>query len=158
MLSKTTEIEAQNSETPYKLVYEVVYPSLKDEKILQDVLLNEVIFTAESVRKRLMNNCSDDKGQEAENWKQNERRSLPPEVVEFPKAGFRPNNSVRLEVSRIGDKLHIPLIKLFCVPKVQQLSGSLQRLQEILQGSDRVSLSSCSSSILYPAYDDNSED
>ncbi|XP_067892644.1 small RNA 2'-O-methyltransferase isoform X2 [Heterodontus francisci] len=152
-LSRTTQIETKNSETLYKLVYEVVYPSLKDKKILQDVVLNEVIYAAECVRRHLIDSHPDD--DEAENWSQNERTSVQAEDVP-ENASSKPKSSETVKVCRIGGKLHIPLINLFSVPKVQQLSGSLQQLQEILRATDRVVLSACGSSVLYPAYDDSS--
>ncbi|XP_078416758.1 small RNA 2'-O-methyltransferase [Cetorhinus maximus] len=156
--SKTTHREAKNSETVYKLVYEVVYPSLKDKKILQDIVLNEVIYAAECVRRHLINSHCDEKGQEAENCSQNENKSVQTEDGKPAETRFKSKNNERLKVCRIDGKLHIPVINLFSVPKVQQLSGSLQRLQEILQATDRVVLSACGSSVLYPAFDNGNDD
>ncbi|XP_078075169.1 small RNA 2'-O-methyltransferase [Mustelus asterias] len=157
-LSKTIQIETKNSDTLYKQVCEIVYPSLKDKKILQDLVLNEVIYAAECERRHLINSHCDDNEHEAENCCQNEGKSLQTEDGKPAKVSFKPKINERLKVCRIGSKLHIPLINLFSIPKVQQLSGSLQQLQEILQTTDRVMLSACGASVLYPAYDDNNDD
>ncbi|XP_072366375.1 small RNA 2'-O-methyltransferase isoform X2 [Scyliorhinus torazame] len=157
-LSKTTQTESKDSDTLYKLVYEIVYPSLKDKNILQDIVLNEVIYAAECERRHLITSQCDDIEQEAENCSHNERESLPTEDNKSAKASFKPKKSERLEVCKIGGKLRIPLINLFSIPKVQQLSGSLQQLQDILQATDRVMLSACGSSVLYPADDHINDD
>ncbi|XP_038649337.1 small RNA 2'-O-methyltransferase [Scyliorhinus canicula] len=156
--SKTTQTESEDTDTLYKLVYEIVYPSLKDKKILQDIVLNEVIYAAECERRHLITSQCDDIEQEAENCSHNERESLQTEDNKSAKASFKPKRSERLKVCKIGGKLHIPLINLFSIPKVQQLSGSLQQLQDILQATDRVMLSACGSSVLYPADDHTNDD
>ncbi|XP_072431008.1 small RNA 2'-O-methyltransferase isoform X2 [Chiloscyllium punctatum] len=156
-LSEAPRIETKHSKQLYKLVYEVVYPSLKDKKIQQDIVLNEVIYAAECVRRQIINTRYDDEGQGAENWNQNERGSAQIDDSKREKT-FKPKDSKRLEVCKIDGKLHIPLINLFSMPKVQQLSGSFQRLEEILQVTDRVVLSRCGAFLLYPADDDRNED
>ncbi|XP_043557607.1 small RNA 2'-O-methyltransferase [Chiloscyllium plagiosum] len=156
-LSKAPQIETKHSKQLYKMVYEVVYPSLKDKKIQQDIVLNEVIYAAECVRRQIINTRYDNEGQGAENWNQNERGSAQTDDSKREKT-FKPKDSKRLEVCKIDGKLHIPLINLFSMPKVQQLSGSFQRLEEILQMTDRVVLSRCGAFLLYPADDDRNED
>ncbi|XP_007885491.1 small RNA 2'-O-methyltransferase [Callorhinchus milii] len=144
--------ETKNAERSYKLVYEVVYPSLKDKKILHDILLNEIIFTAETLRKRLMDNCQDSQSK-VENCKQKEHEYLQSEAGgEFSATNFRAKENVAMEVYRVGDSIHIPLTKLFSIPKVQQLIGSLQQLQEILKATDRIALNSSGSAVVYPIY------
>ncbi|XP_051874425.1 small RNA 2'-O-methyltransferase [Pristis pectinata] len=139
---RTPETEVKNSESPYNLVYEVVYPSLSDRKILHNAVLNEVIFAAECVRRQFIDS---DAGRQSE-W-----RTWGADSRECAQDRFSP------EVSRIGGQLHIPLHTFFTNPRVRQLSGSLQQLQEILQASDRVKLSHSGSLVLYPAGAENSD-
>ncbi|XP_069753944.1 small RNA 2'-O-methyltransferase [Narcine bancroftii] len=146
--AQTVQRELKKSESPYNLVYEVVYPSLKDQKILQDTILNEVIFASECVRQRFMDSSA---GRPTEG-----RRQGADDGVWAP-AVFSPHLSGDLEVSRVGSRLYIPLHALFTIPRVRYLSGSLRCLQEILQASDRVKLSHTGSMVLYPAEDENSD-
>ncbi|XP_072111870.1 small RNA 2'-O-methyltransferase [Mobula birostris] len=139
---RTTKTEMKNSKSPYNLVYEVVYPSLNDRKILHNAVLNEVIFTAECVRRRLTDSERD--------W-QSEWRMWGADSGECAPDGFGQ------EASIIGGQLHIPLHTFFTNPRVRQLSGSIQQLQKILQASDRVKLGHAGTSVLYPAAADSSD-
>ncbi|XP_055501959.1 small RNA 2'-O-methyltransferase [Leucoraja erinacea] len=157
------KIKMKNSELPYKLVYEAVYPSLQNRKILHDAILNEVIFAAECVRRSFIDI---DTGGQSE-WRtcradgeECARAAFSPEVSGpsfggSPEVAGCPELSWSPEVTKIGAQLHIPVSTFFNNPRIRQLSDSLQQLQEVLQASNRVKLSHCGSSVLYPAGDEN---
>ncbi|NXT80154.1 HENMT methyltransferase, partial [Zapornia atra] len=132
-------------EAVYKTVFKAVYPSLKDEKYLQNAVVSEVIFRAQVIKQSLLDrlmseqeNYNDDPTERSSNfqpsmsWCSEDLEKL---VIEKSTESFVDGNVV-----------YVPLTTIFSFPKVNQLCGTFERLCKLIAG--KVTLSSDGSAVM----------
>uniref|UniRef100_A0A3B4GCR0 Small RNA 2'-O-methyltransferase n=1 Tax=Pundamilia nyererei TaxID=303518 RepID=A0A3B4GCR0_9CICH len=106
---------------PYTLLYKVNYPSLCDNNILRRVLVSEVLYGAEKLKNR---------------WMEEQADGICDAVALGP-------------VHHAGEIVAVPLDVLWsCCPKVSVLSGSLGNLKHLLMDEPNIKLSQDSSAVL----------
>ncbi|KAM9378987.1 small RNA 2'-O-methyltransferase [Phaethornis superciliosus] len=138
----------------YKMVFKAVYPSLKDEKYLQIAVVNEVIFTAETMKQRLLDHLMSE--HEEYNDDPIERKSK-----SQPSMNFFSEDLGKLVVEKSmepfvnGNLVYIPLKTIFSFPKVNQLCGTFDRLCKLIAG--KVRLSSDGSAVVFNTEEENEE-
>ncbi|NXI42625.1 HENMT methyltransferase, partial [Galbula dea] len=133
------------TEAAYKTVFKAVYPSLKDEKYLQNAVVGEVIFTAQIIKQSLLNrlmsereDCNDDS---------TERKSkFQPSLNCFADFG---KLVVEASMEPIVNEnvIYIPLKTIFSFPKVNRLCGTFEKLCKLIAG--KVTLSSDGSAVMF---------
>ncbi|NXD22336.1 HENMT methyltransferase, partial [Spelaeornis formosus] len=141
------------SETPteavYKTIFKVVYPSLKDEKYLQNAVISEVIFTAQIIKRRLMSKreeYGDDPGR-----KSKFQLSMDCFSDQLGKLVVEKN----MEPFVSGNEVYIPLATIFSFPKVNQLCGTFEKLCKLIAG--KVTLSNDGSAVMFSIEHENEE-
>ncbi|XP_076580336.1 small RNA 2'-O-methyltransferase isoform X2 [Chaetodon auriga] len=161
----------------YTLLYSINYPSLRDNNILRRVLVSEVLYWAEKLKRRWMEEKTGERDEAEECLRASEQRI---EMEEKQTAcGARTNHPVEqcgrevLEVQEGEDEevfwnnrkgqqesciLHrsvsVPLAVLWsCCPKVSALSGSLSNLRHLLMDEPNVKLSQDGSAVLLQEQD-----
>ncbi|MEE6513766.1 hypothetical protein FKM82_021566 [Ascaphus truei] len=133
----------------YKTVFHVVYPSLQEEKYFQRAVINEALYYAHCMKIKLMRNlCSEDV----------EPESHLPETEQKPNAtwsGFskpytppQTEGDTTIEPFIQGDNIYIPLQRLFSIPSVMELCGSVDVLRKMVTG--KAELSSDGSAVIFP--------
>ncbi|NXS10706.1 HENMT methyltransferase, partial [Neodrepanis coruscans] len=137
------------TEAVYKTVFKAVYPSLKDEKYLQNAVINEVIFTAQIIRQCLM-----PKHEEEED--ESERKSkFQPSVDSLSDYLGKVVVDKTMEPFVNGNKVYIPLATIFSFPKVNRLCGTFEKLCKLIAG--KVTLSSDGSAVMFDTEHENEE-
>ncbi|KAJ7409251.1 Small RNA 2'-O-methyltransferase [Willisornis vidua] len=146
--------ESVQSEEPieavYKTVFKAVYPSLKDEKFLQNAVVNEVIFTAQNIKRHLMS-----KHEEYDDAPERESR-FQPSVDYFSDYLRKLVVDQTMEPFVNGNEVYIPLVTIFAFPKVNQLCGTFEKLCKLIAG--KVTLSSDGSAVVFNTEHENEED
>lgn len=156
--------ERDQCETSYTLLYSVNYPSLRDNNILRRVLVSEVLFWAETLKKRWMETKRMGAGEGAEEKQQMTKWSCacgearPPaaqwrsaagegrESEEWWCANARKAQSKNCNLQR---RVSVPLSLLWaCCPKLHTLSGSFINLRHFLMDEPLVRLSQDGSAVL----------
>ncbi|KAI1236625.1 hypothetical protein IHE44_0014878 [Lamprotornis superbus] len=124
--------ESVQSEKPteavYKTVFKAVYPSLKDEKYLQNAVIREVIFTAQIIKHRLMSKreeYSDDPERKSKSQPSMDCFSDYLEKLVVEK---------NMEPFVSGNEVYIPLATIFSFPKVKRLCGTFEKLCKLIAG------------------------
>ncbi|CAN8217710.1 unnamed protein product [Coccothraustes coccothraustes] len=145
--------ESVQSEKPmesvYKTVFKAVYPSLKDEKYLQNAVINEVIFTAQIIKHRLMS-----KREEYSDYP--ERKSKFQSSMDcFSDYLGKLVVEKNMEPFVDGNEVYIPLTTIFSFPKVNRLCGSFEKLCKLIAG--KVTLSSDGSAVMFNIEHENEE-
>ncbi|NWU92184.1 HENMT methyltransferase, partial [Upupa epops] len=142
--SKSAQFEKPTGAT-YKMVFKAVYPSLKEEKYLQNAVVSEVIFTAQFIKRSLLD-CSMLEHKYSDDH--TERKS------EFqPSMNCLSEHLGKLVVERgmkpyvDGKVVYIPLKTIFSFPKVSRLCGTFEKLSKLIAG--KVTLSSNGSSVMF---------
>ncbi|KAM9620969.1 small RNA 2'-O-methyltransferase isoform 3-T6 [Morphnus guianensis] len=150
--------ESAQSEKPtegvYKTVFEAVYPSLKDEKYLQNAVVSEVIFTAQIIKRSLLD-CVMSEHEEYNDDPTERKSKLQPSMNCFS------DNLGKLVVEKSmepivnGHVVYIPLTTIFSFPKVNQLCGTFEKLRKLIAG--KVTLSSDGSAVMFNTEHENEE-
>ncbi|XP_074732788.1 small RNA 2'-O-methyltransferase isoform X2 [Strix uralensis] len=146
----TQTSESAQSETPtegvYKMVFRAVYPSLKDEKYLQNAVVSEVIFTAQIIKRRLLDRLMSE--HEEYNDDTTERKSkFQPLMNCFSEDLGKLVVEKSMEPFVKGRVVYIPLTTIFSFPKVIQLCGTFEKLCKLIAG--KVTLSSDGSAVMF---------
>ncbi|NXA49132.1 HENMT methyltransferase, partial [Nothocercus julius] len=151
--------ETAHSEKPtkaaYKTVFKAVYPSLKDEKYLQIAVVSEVVFTAQVIKRSLMDHLN------------SEHEEYTDGPVEIKSKFQHSKNCVSEDLEKLtvekcmepyvsGNVVYIPLTKIFSFPKVNQLCGTLEKLCKLITG--KVILSSDGSAMVIDTEQKNEEE
>ncbi|XP_041696059.1 small RNA 2'-O-methyltransferase [Coregonus clupeaformis] len=165
---------------PYRLLYNVVYPSLCDSNIFQRTLVNEVLYWAETLRREWLEettgegeeeskqtdeeeeDCSRERMEREESQTGEEQEDR--ERVEADGRGFEVENE-EVEVQgrtdrgqeepyREGQSVCVSLVRLWSCPRVQALSGTVQRLTEVLLEDSRVQLTNDGTAVVLADSDD----
>ncbi|NXW57622.1 HENMT methyltransferase, partial [Eurystomus gularis] len=130
------------TEAVYKMVFKAVYPSLKDEKYLQNAVVSEVIFTARIIKQSLLYRLMS--GHE----EYNERKSkFPPSVNCLSEDPGKLVVEKSMEPFVNGNMVYIPLTTIFSFPKVNRLCGTFEKLCKLIAG--KVALSSDGSAVIF---------
>ncbi|XP_057285057.1 small RNA 2'-O-methyltransferase [Pezoporus wallicus] len=133
------------TETVYKTVFKAVYPSLEDEKYLQNAVVGEVIFTAQIIKQSLLNCLMSEHGEY--NDDPTERKSkFQPSVNCFSEDLGKLAVEKSMESFVSGNVVYIPLATIFSFPRVNQLCGTFERLSKLVAG--QVTLSSDGSAVM----------
>ncbi|NXJ64231.1 HENMT methyltransferase, partial [Rostratula benghalensis] len=150
--------ESAQSEKPtkaaYKTVFKAVYPSLKDEKYLQNAVVSEVIFTAQIIKQRLLN-CLMSECEEYNDDPTERKSKFQPSVSCFPEDLRKLVVEKGMEPFVDGNVVYIPLKTILSFPKVNQLCGTFEKLQQLIVG--KVTLSSDGSAVMFTTEDENEE-
>ncbi|XP_039185572.1 small RNA 2'-O-methyltransferase [Crotalus tigris] len=119
----------------YKTVFKVIYPSLKDEKYLQNAVVNEVFRAAEIIARKQLDyrkseckkQCSSLIGTES----QFQQSSFQMYMDDFP---FSEADSKIMQPTAGGNIIYVPLGKIFSFSKVNQLCGTFEKLSKLITG------------------------
>ncbi|KFP87522.1 Small RNA 2'-O-methyltransferase, partial [Acanthisitta chloris] len=136
------------TEAVYKTVFKAVYPSLKDEKYLQNAVVNEVTFTAQIIKHRFMS-------KHEEYGDGPERKSkFQPSVNYFSDFLGKLVVEKNMEPFVSGNVVYVPLTTIFSFPKVNRLCGTFEKLCKLIAG--KVTMSSDGSAVMLSTeYEEN---
>ncbi|NXT93669.1 HENMT methyltransferase, partial [Anhinga rufa] len=148
--------ESARSEKPteavYKTVFRAVYPSLKDEKYLQNAVVSEVIFTAQIIKRSLLG-CFMSEHEEYNDDPTERKPRFQPSVKYFSEDLEKLVAQKSMEVFVNGSVVYIPLKTIFSFPKVNQLCGTFEKLCKLIAG--KVTLSSDGSAVMFNTEHEN---
>nr|XP_046156229.1 small RNA 2'-O-methyltransferase isoform X1 [Oncorhynchus gorbuscha]XP_046156230.1 small RNA 2'-O-methyltransferase isoform X2 [Oncorhynchus gorbuscha] len=159
---------------PYRVLYNVVYPSLCDSNIFQRTLVNEVLYWAETLKREWLEEIrgvgdeeseqTDEEGCSREGMDREESQTGEVERVEARGRGFEVENEEvgregrtdmgQEEPYREGQSVCVPLVRLCSYPRVQALSGTVQRLTKFLLENSRVQLTNDGTAVVLVDSDD----
>nr|XP_033476764.1 small RNA 2'-O-methyltransferase isoform X1 [Epinephelus lanceolatus] len=171
----------------YTLLYSVNYPSLHDNNILRRVLVSEVLYWAEKLKSRWMEERTGESQRQAEDGEEcfgaSERhmemgekqtaacgsevktpveqwdRGVPGQQEGEDQQVFWRNGLGRQESCRSRRCVSVPLAVLWsCCPKVNALSGSLSNLRHFLMDDPKVRLSQDGSAVLLNVQEQDAEE
>ncbi|XP_065512888.1 small RNA 2'-O-methyltransferase isoform X3 [Caloenas nicobarica] len=150
--------ESAQSEKPteavYKTVFRAVYPSLKDEKYLKNAVLSEVIFTAQNIKRSLLDRLMAE--HEEYNDDPVERKfQFQPSRNCFSEDLGKPVVEKSMEPFVDGNVVYVPLTTIFSFPKVKRLCGTFEKLCKFIAG--KVTLSSDGSAVMFNTELENEE-
>ncbi|XP_069497967.1 small RNA 2'-O-methyltransferase isoform X2 [Ambystoma mexicanum] len=124
----------------YKTVFQIVHPSLQDEKYLRIAVVNETMHQVERIKRSLWN---DGRPVEKEGDPQHlntERKHCPFSDANKWRKNYAPSEA-ETNAQKAGcgpvlrkNKVYIPLQYLFCIPKLQQLCGTFEVLLKMIAG------------------------
>ncbi|NXN63589.1 HENMT methyltransferase, partial [Himantopus himantopus] len=142
--------ESAQSEKPteaaYKTVFKAVYPSLKDEKYLQNAVVSEVIFTAQNIKQSLMD-CLMSEHKEYNDDPTERKCKFQPSMNCFSEDLGKLVVEKSMEPFVNGNVVYIPLTTIFSFPKVNRLCGTFEKLCKLIAG--KVTLSSDGSAVVF---------
>ncbi|XP_005423755.1 small RNA 2'-O-methyltransferase [Geospiza fortis] len=145
--------ESVQSEKPmeavYKTVFKAVYPSLKDEKYLQNAVISEVIFTAQIIKHRLMSK----REEYSDDPERKSKFQLSMDCFSDYLGKLVVEKNMEPFVS--GNEVYIPLRTIFSFPKVNRLCGTFEKLCKLIAG--KVTLSSDGSAVMFNIEHENEE-
>ncbi|XP_010290213.1 PREDICTED: small RNA 2'-O-methyltransferase-like, partial [Phaethon lepturus] len=141
--------ESAQSEKPteavYKTVFKAVYPSLKDEKYLQNAVVSEVIFTAQIIKQSLLDRLMSEH-KEYNDDPTERKTTFQPLMNCFSEDLGKLVVEKSMEAFVDGDVVYIPLKTIFSFPKVNQLCGTFEKLCKLIAG--KVILSTDGSAVM----------
>ncbi|NWV65929.1 HENMT methyltransferase, partial [Malurus elegans] len=137
------------TEAAYKTVFKAVYPSLKDEKYLQNAVISEVIFTAQIIKHHIMLK-REEYGDDPER-----KSKFQPSVNRFSDYLGKLVVEKNVESFVSGNEVHIPLATIFSFPKVNRLCGTFEKLCKLIAG--KVTLSNDGSAVMLNIEHENEE-
>ncbi|NXH69947.1 HENMT methyltransferase, partial [Hydrobates tethys] len=142
--------ESAQSEKPteavYKTVFKAVYPSLKDEKYLQNAVVSEVIFTAQIIKQSLLD-CLMSEHEEYNDDPTERKSKFQPSVNCFSEDLGKLVVEKSMEPFVNGNVVYIPLTTIFSFPKVNRLCGTFEKFCKLIAG--KVTLSSDGSAVMF---------
>ncbi|NXE12446.1 HENMT methyltransferase, partial [Lophotis ruficrista] len=152
----TQTSESAQSEKPteavYKTVFKAVYPSLTDEKYLQNAVVGEVVFTAQIITRSLLDSSMSE--HEENNDDPTERKSkFQPSVNYFSEDLGKLVVEKSMKPFVNGSVVYIPLKTIFSFPKVKRLCGTFEQLRKLIAG--KVPLSRDGSAVLLSTEHEN---
>ncbi|KYO19249.1 small RNA 2'-O-methyltransferase [Alligator mississippiensis] len=140
------------TENSYRTIFKAVYPSLKDEKYLQNAVVSEVINTAQIITRRLLDSFNSVYKEHSDGLVEMKpdfqlphyfmRHLKNPSLAEAEKLADDRN----METYVSGNAVYIPLIKIFSIPKVNKLCGTFENLSKLITG--KVALSNDGSAVV----------
>ncbi|KFQ31924.1 Small RNA 2'-O-methyltransferase [Mesitornis unicolor] len=147
--------QSAHSDKSTEAVYKTaMYPSLKDEKYLQNAVISEVIFTAQIIKRSMLDHLVSER--EEYNYDATERKSeFQPSMNCFSEDLGKPVVEKSMEPFVNRDVVYIPLKTIFSFPKVNQLCGTFEKLCKLI--ADKVTLSSDGSAMMLNTEHENEE-
>ncbi|XP_055087884.1 small RNA 2'-O-methyltransferase [Periophthalmus magnuspinnatus] len=141
--------ERSQGETSYTLLHRIIYPSLKDNNVLRRVLLSEVLFWAEELKRRSREREEkEEKKEKEETWTKSTGacgEERPPEDPRRSAGDGESNGNCAPQRGCVA----VPLSLLWASsPRVVALSGSLSNLRLFLMDEPMVKLSQDKSALL----------
>ncbi|NWS43785.1 HENMT methyltransferase, partial [Probosciger aterrimus] len=133
------------TEAVYKTVFKAVYPSLKDEKYLQNAVVREVTFTAQIIKQSLLNHLMSEHG-EYNDDPIKRKSKFQPSVNCFSEDLGKLVVEKSTESFVNGNMVYIPLATIFSFPRVNRLCGTFEKLRKLVAG--QVTLSSDGSAVM----------
>ena len=139
-------------------LYSVKYPSLCDNNVLQRILVNEVLYWSENLKRRWLDETAvreeeaySDQNTEEEDMEGHlaERLSQIEQDVERDPVDWRrrrENEEMEDDLTegeglyRSGRSVCVPVARLWSCPRVESLSGNISFLKQILLNDSRVSM------------------
>ncbi|XP_065698528.2 small RNA 2'-O-methyltransferase isoform X1 [Patagioenas fasciata] len=150
--------ESAQSEKPteavYKMVFRAVYPSLKDEKYLKNAVVSEVIFTAQNIKRSLLDRLMAEH-EEYNNDPVERKFQFQPSMNRFSEDLGKLVVEKSMEPFVHGNVVYIPLTTIFSFPKVNRLCGTFEKLCKLIAG--KVTLSSDGSAVMFNTELENEE-
>uniref|UniRef100_A0A6J0T025 Small RNA 2'-O-methyltransferase n=2 Tax=Pogona vitticeps TaxID=103695 RepID=A0A6J0T025_9SAUR len=147
----------KHQECVYKTVFKAVYPSLKDEKYLQNAVVSEVVWTAHMIAKKLLSYRNAMYGKHCDDSRETELASMSFHCfwrhLDYPLETDGDSKSTQPFIN--GSTAYVPLAKIFSFPKVNQLCGDLETLNKLIIG--KIALSSDGSTVLIDTEYENEE-
>ncbi|NXD78124.1 HENMT methyltransferase, partial [Halcyon senegalensis] len=140
------------TEAVYKTVFKAVYPSLKDEKYLQNAVVSEVIFTSQMIKQNLLD-CLMSEHEEYDDDPTERKPKFQPSMNCFSEDLGKLVVGKSTEPFVNGNVVYIPLTTIFSFPKVNQLCGTLEKLRKLIAG--KVMLSSDGSAVMFNTEHEN---
>ncbi|XP_067086882.1 small RNA 2'-O-methyltransferase [Osmerus mordax] len=113
----------------YKLLYSVKYPSLCDNNVLQRILVNEVLYWSENLKRRWL-----------EETAEREEDTYSDQNTEEEEEDMEGRLAERERLYRSGRSVCVPVARLWSCPRVESLSGNISFLKQILLNDSRVSM------------------
>ncbi|NXG70031.1 HENMT methyltransferase, partial [Baryphthengus martii] len=141
------------AEAVYKTVFKAVYPSLKDEKYLQNAVVGEVIFTAQIIKQSLLDRLMSE--HEYDDDPTERKSKFQPSVNCFSEDLGKLVVGKSMEPFVNGNAVYIPLKTIFSFPKVNRLCGTFEKLCKLIAG--KVMLSSDGSAVVFNTECENEE-
>ncbi|KAI1891491.1 hypothetical protein AGOR_G00144360 [Albula goreensis] len=131
-----TSVISENMEdsSAYRLLYEVVYPSLCDNNIFKRTLVSEVLYWAEHIKSKWLE-TSEYVEEEGAGPHMSDITKCPKDFQEMSLA-----EGEQEPYLQEGGAVCIPLSRVLSLPSVHTLCVSMQGLQEALLGDSRVQL------------------
>ncbi|XP_066533410.1 small RNA 2'-O-methyltransferase isoform X2 [Hoplias malabaricus] len=139
----------QPEPTVYQLLYKVVYPSLCDNNIFQRTLVNEVLYKAEILKRKWL---EEDQGVQYD-FLSHVHASPTEEVREAGEDGVAEDPMVY----RHERWVCVPLQCVWASPRVQDLCGDMQRLRQALLDDSQVQLDPDRDAIMLPDENEDEE-
>ncbi|CDQ74323.1 unnamed protein product [Oncorhynchus mykiss] len=130
---------------PYRVLYNVVYPSLCDSNIFQRTLVNEVLYWAETLKREWLEEIRGVGDEESEQIGEEENEEV---------GGEGRTDMGQEEPYREGQSVCVPLVRLCSCPRVQALSGTVQHLTKFLLENSRVQLTNDGTAVVLVDNDD----
>ncbi|KAM4722868.1 small RNA 2'-O-methyltransferase [Rhinophrynus dorsalis] len=124
----------------YKIVLNVMYPSLQEEKYLHQAVLKVALFHANCIKTNILQRHF-----YKEESEMDQKPYMAPKWPPNPQPQIEEDQSTESFLE--GDTVYIPLKKLLCIPKVKELCENVDVLREIIRG--EATLSSDGNAILY---------
>uniref|UniRef100_A0A4W4DYI9 Small RNA 2'-O-methyltransferase n=1 Tax=Electrophorus electricus TaxID=8005 RepID=A0A4W4DYI9_ELEEL len=143
VFQRDTELNAPVNNTylvpqVYRLVC-VVYPSLQDNKVFHRTLVSEVLYSAESLRRR---------------WREERDGARSDLTSDICGSGSAEGQGVY----RCGRSVRVPLLDVWASPRVQALCVDVQHLREALLAGSWVQLDTDGGAIVLPDEDEENEE
>ncbi|XP_032073162.1 small RNA 2'-O-methyltransferase [Thamnophis elegans] len=142
----------------YTTVFKIIYPSLKDEKYLQNAVVNEVFRAAEIIARKQLDYTKSECRKPCDTLigteSQFQRSSFQMYLDDFP---FSEADSKIMQPMARGDVIYVPLAKIFSLSKVNQLCGTFEKLSKLITG--KMTLSHDGSAVMIKVeYEDEPQD
>ncbi|NXI89413.1 HENMT methyltransferase, partial [Psophia crepitans] len=142
------------TEAVYKTVFKAVYPSLKDEKYLQNAVVSEVTFRAQIIKQSLLDHLMSEPEEYNDDPTEGKTKFQPPMNC-FSEDLAKLVVEKSMEPFVDGNKVYIPLRTIFSFPKVNRLCGTFEKLHKLIAG--KVTLSSDGSAVMLNTERENEE-
>ncbi|XP_063154428.1 small RNA 2'-O-methyltransferase [Candoia aspera] len=148
----------KNQRSVYKTVFKAVYPSLKEEKYLQNAVVNEVVRAAEIIARRQLDYRKSESKKHHDDLTGTESRSQQSCFLKhLDDFSFSEADSKNMQPLVRGNIIYVPLAKIFSFSKVNQLCGTFETLKNLITG--KVTLSHDGSAVMIEIeYEDEQQD
>ncbi|OXB68267.1 hypothetical protein ASZ78_016668 [Callipepla squamata] len=142
------------AEAAYKTVFRAVYPSLKDEKYLQNAVVCEVMYRAQIIKQSLLHHLLSEYDEHSDDPTEGKLK-LQCSANCFSEDCHMLAVEKGMEPFVSGNVVYIPLRKIFSFPRVNKLCGTFEKFCRLISG--KVTLSSDCSALMLNIEHENEE-